>query len=307
MLSSVAERLYWMSRYLERSENISRLIQSYNHLIFDIPLGAEPDWFILIEVLDADETFDRVINERTEANVHRFLISRATISNSITYSINSARENARTTRDVLPEDLWEQANQLYIYANENASKSIGRRSRLVFLEEIIRRLQALNGLMESSLLRDDAYRFISIGRKIERADMTARILKVAGGDIISRENQYIDLQPFLWGALLDALYAKSAFRRIKGPVISKEQTLDFILNSTDFPRSITYCINDIDREAANLPENSELKKILRRQEKVINKYNVQNVDFEQIDKFSKEFQMDLIAMNKTLYKNWFDR
>lgn len=307
MLSSVAERLYWMSRYLERSENVARLIQSYNHLIFDIPIGAEPDWFILIEVLDADETFNRVISERTEANVHRFLISRTTISNSITYSINSARENARTTRDVLPEDVWEQANHLHIYASENASKSIGRRSRLVFLEEIIKRLQALNGLMESSLLRDDAYRFISIGRKIERADMTARILKVAGGDIISRENQYIDLQPFLWGALLDALYAKSAFRRIKGPVISKEQTLDFVLNSTDFPRSITYCINDIDREVANLPENSELKKILRKQKKVINTYNVQNDGFEQIEKFNKEFQNNLIAMNKTLYKNWFDR
>ena len=268
MLSSVAERLYWMSRYLERSENVARLIQSYNHLIFDIPIGAEPDWFILIEVLDANETFNRVISERTEANVHRFLISRTTISNSITYSINSARENARTTRDVLPEDVWEEANHLHIYASENASKSIGRRSRLVFLEEIIKRLQALNGLMESSLLRDDAYRFISIGRKIERADMTARILKVAGGDIISRENQHVDLRPFLWGAVLDALYAKSAFRRIKGPVISKEQTLDFVLNSTDFPRSIAYCINDIDREVANLPENSELKKILRKQKKL---------------------------------------
>ncbi len=307
MLSSVAERLYWMSRYLERSENVARLVQSYNHLIFDIPIGAEPDWFILIEVLDADETFDHVINERNETNVHRFLISRTTISNSITYSINSARENARTTRDVLPEDVWEQANQLHIYASENASKSVGRRSRLVFLEEIIKRLQALNGLIESSLLRDDAYRFISIGRKIERADMTARILKVAGGDILSRENQFIDLQPFLWGALLDALYAKSAFRRIKGPVISKEQTLDFILNCTNFPRSISHCINDIDREVTNLPESSELKIILKRQKRLINKYNVKDVCFEQIEKFNKEFQNNLSAMNKTLYKNWFDR
>ena len=90
--------------------------------------------------------------------------------------------------------------------------------------------------------------------------MTARILKVAGGDIISREKINMSIwQPFC-GEVLDALYAKSAFRRIKGPVISKEQTLDFVLNSKDFPRSITYCINDIDREVANLPENSELKK-----------------------------------------------
>ena len=307
MLSSVAERLYWMSRYLERSENVARLIQSYNHLIFDIPIGAEPDWFILIEVLDANETFNRVISERTEANVHRFLISRTTISNSITYSINSARENAEQLEMFFPR-MYGKKRITYtsmlvkMHLNQSA-EGLG----LLFLEEIIKRLQALNGLMESSLLRDDAYRFISIGRKIERADMMARILKVAGGDIISRENQHVDLQPFLWGAVLDALYAKSAFRRIKGPVISKEQTLDFVLNSTDFPRSIAYCINDIDREVANLPENSELKKILRKQKKIINTYNVQNVGFEQIEKFNKEFQNNLIAMNKTLYKNWFDR
>ena len=307
MLSSVAERLYWMSRYLERSENVARLIQSYNHLIFDIPLGAEPDWFILIEVLDGFDSFDHHFNQRNESNVHRFLISRSTVSNSITYSVNSARENARTTRDVLPEDVWEQANQLHIYSNENGSKSIGRRSRLVFLEEVIKRLQSINGLIESSLLRDEAYRFISIGRKIERADMTARILKVAGGDIISRERQFIDLQPFLWGALLDALYAKSAFRRIKGPVISKEQTFDFVLNCTSFPRSIAYCVDDIDREVTNLPENSELKKILRKLKRLINKHNVENADYGQIEKFNKEFQDNLVAINKTLYKNWFDR
>ena len=307
MLSSVAERLYWMSRYLERSENIARLIQSYNHLIFDIPLGAEPDWFILIEILDAEETFDHIFSSRNEANVHRFLISRLNVSNSITYSVNSARENVRTTRDVLPEDVWEQANQLYLYTDENAMKSIGRRNRLVFLEEIIKRFQALNGLIESSLPRDEAYRFISIGRKIERADMTARILKVAGGDIISREKRYIDLQAFLWGALLDALYARSAFRRIKGPVISKEQTLDFILNCNDFPRSIIHCVSSIDQEVTNLPDNHEIKKILKRQKRLVNKYKSDITDYRLINKFNEEFQEGLIKINKTLYQQWFER
>ena len=133
--------------------------------------------------------------------------------------------------------------------------------------------------------------------------MTARILKVAGGDIISRENQH---RAAFFVALLDGML-KVPLEESSGPVISKEQTLDFVLNSTDFPRSIAYCINDIDREVANLPENSELKKILRKQKKIINTYNVQNVGFEQIEKFNKEFQNNLIAMNKTLYKNWFDR
>ena len=150
----------------------------------------------------------------------------------------------------------------------NASKSIGRRSRLVFLEEIIKRLQALNGLMESSLLRDDAYRFISIGRKIERADMTARILKVAGGDIISRENQYIDLQPFLWGAVLDALYAKSAFRRIKGPVISKEQTFRLRAKFHRFPK-INYLLHQRYRPRSRKSSRKlRIKKILRKQKKL---------------------------------------
>lgn len=307
MLSSVAERLYWMARYLERAENIARLIQSYNHLIFDIPQGAEPDWFILIKILDAEETFDQIFSSRNESNVHRFLINKLSISNSITFAVTSARENVRTTRDVLPEDAWEQTNQLHIYTQENASKSVGRRSRLVFLEEIIKRFQALNGLIESSLPRDQAYHFISIGRKIERTDMTARILQVAGGDIIAKESRFIDLQPFLWGALLDALYAKSAFRRIKGPVVSKEQTIDFILNSTNFPRSIIHCINSIEQEILNLPENHDLRKMLRKQKRLVKKYKIENTDQTQINRFNLDFQDGLLAINKMLYKNWFDR
>ena len=108
MLSRVADRLYWMARYLERAEDTARLVSAYNHLVMDIPRGAELGWDVLIRILDADPLFHARPRAANEQNVLRFLIADADNPCSITHSIRAARGNVRTTRDVLPEETWEQ-------------------------------------------------------------------------------------------------------------------------------------------------------------------------------------------------------
>ena len=137
MLSRVAERLYWMARYLERTEDVARLTQAYTHLIMDIPEGSEPGWEILVQILDATPTFGQHHRVYNEQNVLKFLIADSDNPGSIRSSIKSARENVRTTRDVLPGEAWEQVNELYLYAEEHAEKSFGRRNRHAFLDQII--------------------------------------------------------------------------------------------------------------------------------------------------------------------------
>ena len=114
MLSSVAERLYWMSRYLERTQDTARLIQSYNHLIMDIPKGAEPPWDIMIDILDARPSFRARFKAGSEQNVLKFLISDKKSSCGIPFAVSAARENVRTTRDVLPEEAWELENRAFL-------------------------------------------------------------------------------------------------------------------------------------------------------------------------------------------------
>ena len=117
MLSSVAERLYWMSRYLERTQDTARLIQAYNHLIMDIPKGAEPPWDIMIDILDAQPLFRSRFKAGSEQNVLKFLIADDKASCGIPFAVRAARENVRTTRDVLPEEAWELVNELHLFVD----------------------------------------------------------------------------------------------------------------------------------------------------------------------------------------------
>ena len=112
MLSRVAQRVYWMARYIERAEDTARLVSAYNHLIMDIPRGSQPGWEILVRILDADPVFDDWFRVRNEQNVLRLLIGEAEAECSIPFAVNAARENVRTTRDVIPDEVWELVNEL---------------------------------------------------------------------------------------------------------------------------------------------------------------------------------------------------
>jgi hypothetical protein len=190
MLSSVAERLYWMARYLERAQDTARLVQAYNHLIMDIPKGAEPPWDIMIDILDAQPVFRKRFKVGSEQNVLRFLIADEKASCGIPFAVRAARENVRTTRDVLPEEAWELVNELHLFVEAHANNASGRRNRHDFLSEVIARCQMINGLLGASLPRDHAYGFIKLGRLIECADMTTRIMDVGAGDIMERAGRF---------------------------------------------------------------------------------------------------------------------
>ena len=136
LLSRVAERLYWMGRYLERAEDTARVTQAYTHLIMDIPEGTDLGWDTLVKILDAEPTFESRFRAYNEHNVLGFLIADEDNTCSIRQSIKAARENVRTTRDVLPTEVWEHVNELYLYTQEFAEKSVGRRNRHHFLDQV---------------------------------------------------------------------------------------------------------------------------------------------------------------------------
>ena len=229
MLSRVAESVYWAARYLERAENVARLVRSYNHLIMDIPVGSEPSWSVLVDILEAKDQFFKIFRKETEKNVHSLLMGKEHASCSIPFSINQARENVRITRDVFPEEAWEHINEIHLYTIGNRSAATSRRNRLLYLEEIIQTCRAFAGLMQSTASRDNTYGFYKLGQFIERADMTARIVNVGAGDVLDREGDFFAIDPLLWGALLQALSGRSAYRREIGPIVDKDSFIDFVV------------------------------------------------------------------------------
>jgi uncharacterized alpha-E superfamily protein len=206
MLSRVAERIYWSARYLERVENTARLVGVYDNLLFDLPRDTNISWFNLIKINSCTDTFSERYKVQDEHNVVKFLLADDTNPSSMLSSLKQAKENIRTTRDVLPQDTWELINELDLYARNNIRQGINRTDRHKFLNNIIQRCQEINGLFEGAMSRDASWQFMTLGRNLERADMTTRILD-AGVSIMLQPNQgtRINLSQVVWGNVLRSL------------------------------------------------------------------------------------------------------
>lgn len=305
MLSRVAERLYWMSRYLERTEDTARIVSAYNHLIMDIPKGAEPGWDIMVQILDAQPHFEQRFRSVNEQNVLKLLVADTKAPCSIPYSIQMVRENVRTTRDVLPEETWELINELSLFAQECAPNSVGRRNRHAFLAEVISRCQTINGLLLSSLSRDHAHSFTKLGRLLECADMATRMIDVGAGDIGERAEQFSTLDPLLWGALLQGLSAGSAYRREVGPIVDRQAVVNFVFLAPGFPRSVKFCVREIRNELGKLSGSEEALKVVSRLSRRLNRLNKQEMTQTQLHAFIDEFQVQLNNLHLAIQDAWF--
>lgn len=305
MLSRVAERVYWMSRYLERAQDTARLTQTYSHLIMDLPKGAEPPWHIMVDILDAQAAFAAKYRQDSEKNVLKFLIADQTNPVSIPFSVRAARENVRTTRDVLPDEAWELVNELYLYVKDNAEKSAGRRLRYDFLSEVISRCQMINGLLMDSLSRDHTYGFVKLGRLVECADMTTRIVDVGAGNIMTRSEQSPAIDPLLWGALLKGLSAATAYRRAMGPIVEKEAAIDFIFKDTAFPRSVKYCLRGIIEELPWLKNYEPTMKVAEKLRRDLGRLDPEAMTPQQVHEYIDDFQHQLSRLHTAIQTTWF--
>ncbi len=305
MLSRVAERLFWMARYLERAEDTARLTQAYAHLVMDLPEGSEPGWEILVNILDAEPVFSNRFRVYSEQNVLRFLIADTDNSGSIHRAVVAARENVRTTRDVLPEEAWEHVNELYHYARETAESSVGRRNRHEFLEEVYTRCQMINGLMMSTLCRDHAYRFIKVGRLLERADMTTRVIDVGAGALLGDQVSNPAMTPLIWASLLRSLSAMGTYRRTIGPLIEADAVVDFVFRDASLPRSVKFCLDGIRKELTPLRDNDDSLRILERSRRKLARFQADEKHPEKLHHFIDRLQLDLNELSDSICETWF--
>lgn len=305
MLSRVAERLFWMARYLERAEDTARLTYAYTHLVMDIPSGAEPGWDVLVRIMDAETSYADKYRVYNEQNVLQFLIADEDNLGGIYHAIRAARENVRTTRDVLPEEAWEYVNELYLYAQEYAENSIGRRNRYQFLETIITRCQMISGMLLSTLSRDHAYRFIKLGGLIERADMTTRVVDVGAAALLGEDRHHSAVDPLIWACLLKSLSAMGAYRRQIGPQVEANSMVDFVLRDDKLPRSVQYCLNGMRKEILPLANHKPVLKLLDMARRKQSRFDPNTASREELHVFVDDIQAGLFNINSTIDSTWF--
>ena len=260
LLSRVADNLYWGARYLERAEDTAQLVRAYTELVIDLPTRVTSTWEPLLAVAGSRVDFDAFHLQATEIDIVRFLVTETTNAGSILRSVAQARENLRTTREVLPREAWQTINDLYLYVGANASSGVERRTRSRFLGRVIADSQQLDGVMSTSMSRDAAYELWRLGQSLERADMTTRVVGVRAASLLATRDDhgehvggvYEDVQ---WMGLLRSVSALQMYqRRTRGP-IDPVGAVRFLLFDDEFPRSVASCVNQMRASLERLPKS----------------------------------------------------
>lgn len=242
MLSRVAERVYWMGRYLERAESTARLVSAYTNEVMDLPRSTDASWHSLADITGASHAFAGHYKNYDERNVVKFLLADQFNPGAILTSVKAARENVRTTRELLPTEAWENMNRLYLYVRDNVQKSLARRHRFEFLHNVIFRCQQINGALDGTMSHDSAFDFVRLGQSLERADMTTRIVDSAVFILMPRQDAPTEYDNILWVNVLRSLSALQTYRQRVHPRVVAHDVVRFLLQDHFFPRSVGYNI-----------------------------------------------------------------
>ena len=273
LLSRVADRLYWGARYTERAEDTARIIRSYGDLMVDMPTDLPLRWEPLVAITGSQPLTG---DERGEGEVMEFLIADRSNPSSIIATVSRARENLRTTREVVPREGWYALNGLHQYVVSEAERAVGRRSRDRFLGRVVDDSRRLDGVLESTMTRARPYLMWRLGRLIERADMTTRVVGVRAASILQmhvmaqlqtpEEQQQIaardDQDEVQWMSALRSVSALQMYQRATHGPIEAASVVRFLLYYSAFPRSVQGCLDGIRSVLAKLPRPDDVLDVL---------------------------------------------
>ncbi len=242
MLSRVAESIYWMNRYLERAENVARFIDANFNMILDLPVGAAEQWEPLVITTGDHEYFREHYGAPTRENVIHFLTFDTEYPNSIMSCLRGARECARSVREYISSEMWEQINKFYLMVRGAAPVGTGMELPHQFFVEVMMASHLLSGITYNTMSHGEGWHFGRMGRMLERADKTSRILDVKYF-ILLPSVSYVG-SPYdniLWGALLRSASAFEMYRKKFGR-IAPDDIVEFLVLDREFPRAILFCL-----------------------------------------------------------------
>jgi uncharacterized alpha-E superfamily protein len=291
-----------MSRYLERAENTARLVSVYGQLLLDLPADAELDWSTPIEILglgDADLSPD------VRSGELGYLLAGPGNFASLLSSLTQARENARTTRDIVPSEAWQAINELHLFAADKLP-AVRQRSVSEVCGSIVRRCHEITGILEGGMSHGPAYQFVRLGRSLERADMTSRMIDVAAAIRMTGREQLAHHSNTIWRAVLRALSAYQMYRQFVRRRVTGEDVLGFLLLDTDFPRSIMHCVAQLDSAAGALPHHQATRSKVAVLQAELADLDLAALSYATVHKLVDELQVEFAAVDRTVFATWLD-
>jgi uncharacterized alpha-E superfamily protein len=307
MLSRVAENLYWLSRYIERAENTARLVNVNAFLLLDLPPGTAPGWEPLIAITGSQPRYQELYGSGCdERSAVRFLLGDPRNPSSILRCLEAAREACRTVRDILPREIWELLTQLSLYVRENLAAGLSKKGRHAYLREIIEGSELIAGKVISTMMRDESYHFLAIGRNIERADMTTRIIDVRSGSLLPSDTT--ELRPFeaiQWISVLKSMTAYQMYRRKMQVQVQRSEVLRFLFLDRQFPRSFLRTLDAIGESLAELDKQREIVAYLKGLIAKVETTPVEELRRDDLHAFVDTLQLRLIELHQQIAATYF--
>jgi uncharacterized alpha-E superfamily protein len=252
MLSRVANSLYWMARYIERADNIARIVDVNLQLLLETRrLDGEQlraYWEPVVASTGDEEVFQTLHTQATGDNVTEFLIFDPRNGNSLLSSVNQARENARMVRDQVPAEMWEELNRLYLFLRSDSAREMWTDNPFAFLQQIRSSSLTLVGISYASTPHNEGWNFLQTGKFLERADKTTRMLDIRHATLPKKgmPGAISQSDALGWSAVLRSCSAWDAYKAIHGSEVHPKLVAEYLLLSSEFPRSLKFCVDRLD-------------------------------------------------------------
>ncbi|OIQ91060.1 hypothetical protein GALL_270260 [mine drainage metagenome] len=260
MLSRTADNLFWMGRYMERAENMARILDVTQRLSLQTHGGAHAEWTAMLALLCAEEAYAERHGAVTENGVAAFLTLDRGNPSSIWSCVRAARENARSLRATIPVEMWESLNTTWLALRDLDETALQQRGLREFSDWVKERSHLFRGVAHATMLHNEAFAFTRLGTFLERADNTTRLLDTkhyvveAGGKDNDPAAAYYE-----WGALLRSAGAFRAYHQTYHDVITPARVAELLVLRADMPRSLRFCFDKVTENLTALAEGRPLE------------------------------------------------
>lgn len=246
MLGRTANQLYWMSRYIERAENMARLLEISQRmsLLPHVAKKGASEWQALLQIVGDTVDYVERYGEITPANVTTYLTLDRENTSSIWSAIRAARDNANAERVSITSEMWESLNATWLELQDLSPADLNERGQRNFFDWMKERSHLFRGITFGTMLRDEAYNFVRLGTFVERADNVARILDVKYHVLLPAATDVGgSVDHFQWGALLRSVSGFRAYHKVYHDVISPSRVTELLILNAAMPRSLHACLD----------------------------------------------------------------
>jgi uncharacterized alpha-E superfamily protein len=311
VLSRVADAIYWASRYVERAENVARFVEVNLNLMLETPIQRRPSWRPLVMTTGDHEHFEQRHRDATPEAVAWFLTFDPAYPNSILSSLSLARDNARTVREIISREMWQELNEFYLMVKHQSREQF----RLGEMGDFFRRVKLsgihYEGVTNATLSRGEAWSFARLGRLLERADKTSRILDVQYYLLSQSPSELgATVDQVGWGALLNSASALQMYRQHHHET-SPAKVARFLLLNRQFPRSISYCVSEAQLSLHAITGtpikgcNHESERLLGRLQANLSYASIEDVMAEGLHEYIDELQTALNEIGAAIQTGFF--